>query len=90
MRGGRWYGQSVTRADLHRLVDELPDASMEAAALWLNRVRDPMIARLETAPPDDEPFTGEERRQVYAALLRLDAGEAVPLEELLAELDQAG
>jgi hypothetical protein len=80
----------MTRADLHRLVDELPDASIEAAALWLERVRDPGVARLETAPPDDEPFTEEERREVYAALLRLDAGEAVPLEELLAELNPAG
>jgi hypothetical protein len=71
-------------------VDELPDASVEAAGLWLERVRDPTIARLETAPPDDEPFTEEERRAAYAALLRLDAGEAMPLEALRTELEQAG
>jgi hypothetical protein len=84
------YGSTMTRADLHRLVDELPDGSLDAAALRLERVRDPMVVRLETAPPDDEPFTEEERREVYAALLRLDQGEAVPLEELMAELDEAG
>jgi hypothetical protein len=80
----------VTRTDLHQLVDSLPDASLEAAAQWLERVRDPAVARLETAQADDEPFTEEERREVYRALLRLDAGEGIPLEQVRAEPDAAG
>lgn len=54
----------MTRADLHRLVDDLPAESVEAAALWLERLRDLFIARLETATPDDEPLTEEERQAV--------------------------
>jgi hypothetical protein len=45
---------------------------------------------LETAQADDEPFTEEERREVYRALLRLDAGEGIPLEQVRAEPDAAG
>jgi hypothetical protein len=77
----------MTRAEVHHLVDELPDASLEAAAQWLERARDPAVARLETAPPDDEPFTDDERREVYRALLRLDGGGGIPLEQVRAELD---
>lgn len=62
---------------------------MEAAAVWLGRVRDPGVANLQMAPPDDEPFTEDERRAVYAALLRLDGGESVPLDDLIAELHVA-
>jgi hypothetical protein len=79
----------TTRDDLHHLGDELPDHSIEAAALWLVRVRDPMIARLETAPPDDEPFTEEERQAVERAREAFDRGEGIPLEQLMAELDEA-
>ena len=79
----------MTRADLHRLVNELPDNSLVAAARWLERVRGPITARLDAAPADDEPFSEDERRAVYAALLRLDEGEAVQLEDLITELDDA-
>lgn len=77
----------MTRDDLHRLVDELPDHSLEAAGLWLERMRDPMVARLETAPPDDEPYTEEERLADEPALARLDRGEGIPLDQLMAELE---
>jgi hypothetical protein len=96
---GAWSGRSdftgdtlrvvVTRTDLHRLVDELPETSLDAAAVWLGRVRDPGVAKLQTAPLDDEPFTEDERKAVYAAMLRLDGGESVPLDALMAELDLA-
>ena len=80
----------MTRADLHRLVNELPDNSLVAAARWLEQVRDPIAARLDAAPTDDESFSEDERRAEYAALLRLGEGEAVPLEDLVSELDEAG
>lgn len=87
--GGGTLTMVMTRADLHRLVDELPDTSLEAAALWLGRVRDPGVAKLQTAPLDDEPFTEDERREVYLAMLRLDGGGSVPLEDLIAEFRAA-
>jgi hypothetical protein len=37
----------VTRADLHRLVDALPEESLEPAAVVLERAKDPVLARLE-------------------------------------------
>ena len=80
---------AVTRDELHRRVDELPDFSLETVALWLERVRDPMIARLDTAPPDDEPYTNEERAADERAREAFERGEGMPLEQLMAELDEA-
>jgi hypothetical protein len=51
----------MTRADLHRLVDELPDESVDAAGVLLARAKDPVLAALEAAPFDDEPYTSDDR-----------------------------
>ena len=53
-------GRPMTRADLHRLVDELPDDSVEPTAVLLERAKNPMFAVLQAAPPDDEPVTAED------------------------------
>lgn len=66
---GRWYREfAMTRTELHRLVDELPDESLEAAAVVLRRAQDPVAAKLDAAPYDDEAFTGEDREAVREAL----------------------
>ena len=57
----------MTKAELHALVDELPEESLEPAAVLLRRAQDPLIARLEAAPLDDEPLTGEDRAALEAA-----------------------
>jgi hypothetical protein len=58
----------MTRADLHRLVDELPDESVDAAVVLLTRAKDPVLAALQAAAPfDDEPETEEEQRAVAEA-----------------------
>ncbi len=78
----------MTRADLHRLVDELPDESVDAAAVLLTRAKDPVLAALQAAPFDDEPETEEERRAVAEARADRERGiEPVPLGSLLAEFD---
>ncbi len=78
----------MTRADLHRLVDELPDESVDAAVVLLTRAKDPVLAALQAAPFDDEPETEEERRAVAEAHADRERGiEPVPLESLLAEFD---
>jgi hypothetical protein len=40
----------MTRADLHRLVDKLPNESVDAAAVLLTRAKDPVLAALPTDP----------------------------------------
>jgi hypothetical protein len=51
----------MTKAELHGLVDLLPDASLEAAGVLLRRAQDPVLAKLDAAPYDDEPLTDEDR-----------------------------
>jgi hypothetical protein len=57
----------MTRAELHRLVEELPEDSVEAVGTVLRRAQDPVIAKLDAAPYDDERLTGGELRAVRAA-----------------------
>jgi hypothetical protein len=52
---------SMTKAELHELVDALPDASLDAAGVVLRRAQDPVLAQLDAAPYDDEPLTGADR-----------------------------
>jgi hypothetical protein len=58
---------ATTREDLHRLVDELPENAVDAAARLLERAQDPMFALLDAAPLDDEPLTEEDLRAIGAA-----------------------
>jgi hypothetical protein len=57
----------VTKTELYELVDALPDESLPAAAILLRRARDPMVAKLDAAPYDDEPLTEEDLRAVREA-----------------------
>ena len=44
----------TTREKLHRIVDELPEEKLEAALKAIEeRADDPMVRRLEDAPPED-------------------------------------
>jgi hypothetical protein len=52
---------SMTKAELHELVDALPDASLDAAGALLRRAQDPVLAQLDAAPYDDEPLTDADR-----------------------------
>ena len=58
---------TMTRTELHRLVDALPDESLPAAAILLRRAQDPIAAKLDAAPYDDEDLTDEDRRSVKEA-----------------------
>lgn len=57
----------MTKAELHRLVDALPDESLAAAAILLQRAQDPAAAELDAAPYDDEKLTDEDLRAVKEA-----------------------
>ena len=77
----------MTKADLHRLVDSLPTASIDAVGRWLERVTDdPMIAVLDAAPWDDEPCTPDEESAVAEARDAIARGEGIGWNEVKAEL----
>ncbi|MGH2865351.1 MAG: hypothetical protein ACRDJX_08905 [Solirubrobacteraceae bacterium] len=72
----------MTKAELHELVDALPDESLPAAAILLRRAQDPVIAMLDAAPDDEEELSGEELQAIRQA--RSEPG--VPWSEAQAEL----
>jgi hypothetical protein len=76
----------TTKADLHRLVDELPNGALEVAARRLEAFQSPLARSLYSAPPDDEPVTDEERAAVAEADADIAAGREVTQEELEREL----
>lgn len=57
----------MTKAELHRLVDELPDKSLPAATVLLRRAQDPVAAKLDAVPYDDEKLTDEDLSAVKEA-----------------------
>jgi hypothetical protein len=81
---------TTAKERLHRLVDELPDSELHAAARYLEYLRsmggDPLLRTLMEAPLDDEPETDEERAAVAEAREALARGEVVSDEELKREL----
>ena len=75
----------MTRAELHRLVDELPDESVDAAGVLLTRAQDPIVAALEAAPLDDEPYTEDDRAASESGWAAYQQGEAIKVGQLQAE-----
>jgi hypothetical protein len=57
----------MTKTELHRLVDALPEESLPAAAILLRRAQDPVAAKLDAAPYDDEELTEDDLRAVREA-----------------------
>jgi len=57
----------MTRAELHRLVNALADESLSAAVVLLRRAQDPVAAKLDAAPYDDENLSDEDLRAVKEA-----------------------
>jgi len=58
----------MTKTELHRLVDALPQQSLEAAAILLRRAQDPVVAELDAAPYDEETFTEDDEAAVREGL----------------------
>ncbi len=78
----------MSKVELHRLVDELPEAAVEPAGVLLRRAAaDPMLAVLDAAPVDDEPLTAEEEADAAEGLAAYRRGEGVELARVMAELD---
>ena len=75
----------VTREDLHKLVDRLPECEWEVS-YWVLlahlKEHDPLLWRLMTAPEDDEEETEEERIAVAEAREDMKAGNWISQDEL--------
>jgi hypothetical protein len=57
----------MTKTELHRFVDDLPEESLEAAAVLLRRARDPVVAKLDASPYDDEELSEQDLRAIREA-----------------------
>ncbi|HEV2953100.1 MAG TPA: hypothetical protein VG015_03315 [Candidatus Dormibacteraeota bacterium] len=81
----------MTRAELHKLLDEVPDARVDSVGVVLRRVLDdPEVVTLLGILWDDEPYTDEERAQDAEALARIETGEGIEWEEAKRGLRAAG
>ena len=60
---------------------------MDAAGILLARARDPLVAVLEAAPLDDEPYAADDRAASDEGWSAYRRGEAFTLSELRAELE---
>ncbi len=63
----RYRLRAMTKAELHTPVDALHDESLPAAAILLRRAQDPVMAKLDAAPLDDEELTDEDLRAIKDA-----------------------
>ena len=79
----------ATRADLHRLVDELPEQEWPLALSLLEGLPcgqvDPFLRVLALAPLDDEPETEEERAAIAEAEEDIRLGHTVSMDEIKRE-----
>jgi hypothetical protein len=78
----------VSRASLHELVDKIPDDALAAARERLVALfdDDPALRAALLAPPDDEPFTDQERQAVEVARAAYRRGEWVSGEDVRREI----
>ena len=72
----------------HELIERLPDTQIATAVRFLEFILlDPVTHAAATAPPDDEPVTGEDRRRFRdgQAWFAQRGGSGIPMEDVLAE-----
>ena len=74
------------RQELHRLIDQLPAAQVGAALRYVHYLcADPVLLSLLNAPPDDEPYTDEQRQRDAEAEASIAGGNGTSHEEVLRE-----
>ena len=77
----------TTRADLHALVDELPEGRLDSVRAALEAELSPIERALSLAPDDDEPESPQEQAAVREARESLATGESgMPLADLRRQL----
>jgi len=78
--------ESVSRADLHQLIDAIPADSLGMARDSLKPFIDPVLFAFLTAPVDDEEWTEEDLAAIAEGEADLAAGRTYSLEEVRARL----
>lgn len=82
----------VTKQDLHKLIDEIPEYEHTAVADYLKRLaelaQDPVYQAFMNAPIDDEPVTPEERAAIDEAKAEVARGEVYSLEDICRDLEE--
>jgi hypothetical protein len=73
------------RHRVHVLIDQLPPMQLAALEGLLQSMLDPLSRNLALAPPDDEPFTEEDRLAVAEADEWRRHNDPIPLEAVLAD-----
>lgn len=76
----------MTRTDLHRLVDALPEESLDPVAVLLQRAHDPGLASRDAGPWEDEPISAEEDAAATEARNESDHGEVFAWDDVRKEL----
>jgi hypothetical protein len=68
------YAMAITRSDVQRLLDAVPDETLDEARRALEPLADPFLLALASAPIDDEPETDAERVAIAEAHDDISAG----------------
>jgi hypothetical protein len=70
----------------HELIDKLAPSQVPAAIGMLESLLDPVARAIANAPVDDEPVSAEEEKALAESREWLKHNEAIPHEQVLAEL----
>jgi hypothetical protein len=72
------------KQQLHQLIEQLPIEQVTAVLQYMRYLRaDPVLLSLLNAPPDDEPYTEEQRERDAEAEASIAKGDGISQEELL-------
>ncbi|MGA2436135.1 MAG: hypothetical protein ABSG25_12705 [Bryobacteraceae bacterium] len=74
----------------HELIERLDTFQIPTAVSFLEfMMLDPVARAVATAPPDEEPVTGQDRRRFHdgQAWFAQRGGKGIPMEDVLAEFD---
>jgi hypothetical protein len=72
----------TTRAEIHQIVDSLPEGQLAAAA----PLADPVLAAFLNAPIDDEPLSEEDEAAIAEGQAAIARGEVERWEKVRAQL----
>lgn len=74
------------KQELHQLIDQLPTEQVTAALRYMHYLcADPVLLSLLNAPPDDEPYSDEQRERDAEAEASVSNGGGISHHEVLRE-----